>query len=163
MFVRFRGNYLKLKIAFYFICILLLSCTGTAMEKNKLDSDDYETAAQRVKALRKVITAPSDFTDAEFELFNVNGFGDQQPGVAGASSWDYKFVVRADTADLSKWIMGAQPMEIKGFDNGWITEIVKNREQNWNMASSPKYYVKDGVTTVIFEKEGIVCKRVFNL
>lgn len=77
---------------FSLVILMLIGCSK-ASELKELDSDDFKTKEKRVDVLKKEIKYPSDFEDAEFELFNVNGFSNTRTGIPGASSWDYKFVL----------------------------------------------------------------------
>lgn len=142
---------------------LLVACTDTQTPKSKLDSSIYKSPEERVHVLKETIIAPSDFKDAEFELFNVNGFGDRAAGIPGASSWDYKFIVKTDPTNIPKWIDGSQPAVMKNDDYGWIRQLASKRPQNWVMTSVSRRYERQGVTVVVYFKEGIVCKRVLNL
>jgi hypothetical protein len=88
-----------------FLIILTLTICSCS-ENTRLDSDGISTAEERVKILKEVIRSFSDIKDAEFELFNVNGFGTGGWSIPGGSSSDYKFVVKIDTTDISKWREG---------------------------------------------------------
>lgn len=156
-----------MKILFYTFTSLVLfgGCTLNNSDMTKLDSDDYESADERVEVLKKEIKNFSKFKDAEFKLFNVNGFNKQRTSVPGASSWDYKFVIRLDTANISAWTIGMKQVEPKNFDSNWQQELIKNRKQNWKIISDPEKYVREGddVTMLVYRNEGIIYKRIINL
>jgi len=144
---------------------LFTSCTSSNSNSTKLDSDDFDNIVDRIDKFEIEIKPPSDFQDAEFELFNVNGFHNQRTWVPGSSSWDYKFVVRIDTIDISKWTIGMKEVEITHYDDSWTKEITKGRKQNWRTISKPQYFIRSGedVTMLVFKSEGIIYKRVTNL
>ncbi len=144
---------------------LLSGCTSNDSYPTNLDSDDYEGKADRIEILRKEIKPFSDIHDAEFELFNVNGFHNQRTSVPGASSWDYKFVVKIDTVNISKWTSGMQTVKITDYDDNWTKEITKHRKFNWETNSEPQYFIRNGenVMLLVYKNEGIIFKRVTNL
>ena len=64
----------QFQIAITFITTFtLISCFDSSTENN-LDSDHFSTKTERVAVLKKEIKPYSEFHDAAFELFNVNGF-----------------------------------------------------------------------------------------
>jgi hypothetical protein len=154
-------KYLHIIIAF----VLFTSCKTNDTNSNKLDSDDFERKIDRIEKLSMEIKPFSEFIDAEFELFNVNGFHNQRTSVPGASSLEYKFVVRIDTINISKWTTGMQEFELRDYDDSWTKEITKHRKQNWGTYSTPQYFKRHGedVTMLVFMNEGIIFKRVKNL
>lgn len=145
--------------------VLFGGCTLRNSDSSKLNSDDYESADERVEILKKEIKNFSKIKDAEFKLFNVNGFNNQRTSIPGASSLDYKFVVRIDTANISAWTNGMKQVEPKDFDNSWQQELLKNRKQNWKIISNPEKYVREGddVMMLVYRNEGIIYKRIINL
>ena len=155
----------EMKNPFNILIILGLITSCSTNSTTKLDSDDYENKKDRIDKLEMEIKAFSDFQDAEFELFNVNGFHDQRIAVPGTSSWDYKFVIKVDTIDIPKWISGMKEVELTGYDDSWTKEITKDRNQNWKTSSKPKYFVRneEDMTMIVFGNEGIIFKRVINL
>jgi hypothetical protein len=149
------------------LIIILTLTISSCSETTRLDSDDFSAAEERVEILDPEIPDVSKIMDAEFELFNVNGFSTSSGfSVPGASSLDYMFVVKIDTADISKWKEGMTKFEPEHYDATWTKEIVKNRKENWLTSSQPTYYVRQGLpkgwsTTIVeFYSEGIVFKRV---
>ena len=83
----------KVKILIGLLILGLYSCSEIS-NSNKLDSDNYKTKEERVEVLKKEIESFSEFGNAEFELFNVNGFSNSRTTLPGASSWDYKFAIK---------------------------------------------------------------------
>jgi len=103
--------------------------------------------------------------DAEFQLFNVNGFNNERIIIPGASSIDYKLVVKIDSADISKWINGMNETTQSENDCSWIIDLIEHRKQNWETNSFPQYYInaEKDVTLIVFKSEGILFKRVMEL
>ena len=152
------------KYPFIFLSICLLySCTEC--QKTKLDSDDYNTKSERIEILKLEINCFSVIKDAEFELFNVNGFHNQRILVPGSTSLDYKFAIKLDTSDIKKWTKDLTEVKLKDYDDEWTKQIIKNRKQNWRTKSKPQYFTRKGanVTVLVFKNEGILFKRVSDL
>ncbi len=156
----------KMKNLSKFLIILSLSISSCS-ETTRLDSDDFNTAEERIEILMEEIHSLSDIKDAEFELFNVNGFKNSRIlSIPGASSYDYKFAMKIDTADISKWREGMTKFDPEHYDDTWIKEIVKDSKEDWLVTSQPTYYVRKGLpdgwnTTIVeFYSEGILFKRV---
>lgn len=154
-----------MKKYFYIIITIAFLTSCNHANTSKLDSDDFKNKVERIEKLKLEIKPFSDFLDAEFELFNVNGFYNQRTSVPGASSLDYKFVVKIDTVNISKWTTGMKEIELTSYDDGWTKEIIKSRKQNWRTISKPLYFKRNGenVTMLVFKNEGIIYKRVINL
>jgi crotonobetainyl-CoA:carnitine CoA-transferase CaiB-like acyl-CoA transferase len=147
-----------------FIIFLIISCSSNNQKSSStiLDSDDYETSKERVEILSKEITVFSKILDAEFELFNVNGFSNQRKSVPGASSLDYKFAIFVNREDISKWTEGMTETSVPANDYDWTNEILKNKKAHWKLNSTPKYYIRKGenVVMIVYQDEGTIFKRV---
>lgn len=147
------------------LIIFWLGCFADANDvndPNKLNSDNFSNQAERIQKLGQQIKSFSKFTDAEFELFNVNGFQNSRTTTPGASSWNYKFVVKIEPSDLPKWRNGFRNFVPNGYDDSWMKRITASRSENWTTTSTPKYYkrVNSDVTMIIYEEEGFVFKQV---
>ena len=96
----------------------------------------------------------------------MNGFENQRESfsIPGASDLDYKFAIIIDTINISKWISGMTEVEVSAIDNQWANEIIKERKQNWEFFSKPKYFIRKGenVNIILYKNEGILFKRVTN-
>jgi hypothetical protein len=151
----------------YIYIIITIGFIASCSDSNtsRLDSDDYENKVERIEKLKMEIKPYSDFQDAEFELFNVNGFHNLRTSVPGASSLDYKFVIKIDSMNISKWTTGMTEVELVDYDDSWTKEIIKGRKQNWRKLSKPQYFKRNGenITMLVFKNEGIIYKRVINL
>ena len=148
------------------ICLLLIlifsiSCSKS-LKSTHLDSDNYNDKKKRIEILKKEINQNSKILDAEFELFNVNGFSNNGNGIPGASSWDYKIAFKIKQSDISKWTKGFSKTDtLKNYLN-WTKEIIKQRKNNWLTKSNPEFYFRknSNVELIVFRNEGIVYKRI---
>ncbi len=147
------------------VSILLISCSANQSDASKLKSKNFENKSERIEALKKEIKVFSEIRDAEFDLFNVNGFSNSRASLPGASAWDYKFAVKIDTADIKKWTEGMFELPTKDTTSAWLNEILGERKNNWIRTSIPKHFIRRGgvdVSIMVYEKEGILFKRVVN-
>lgn len=146
------------------ICMVFIACKGNRSTSTILNSYDFENTNDRIEQLSNEITVYSKIQDAEFELFNVNGFSNQRLSVPGASSWDYKIAVRINKSDIAKWTLGMADTTLSNYDDSWIKEITNYRKKNWQTKSLPKFYFRKGVDVrmLVYEPEGIIFKRVIN-
>ncbi len=141
----------------------LSSCSGTS-NSTTLDSDDYDTKKERVEVLKKEIKSFSDFENAEFELFNVNGFSNSRATVPGASSWDYKYAIKVKPSDVDKWTAGLLKIETDSSNDNWAKKIVQERKNDWKTETEPEFYSREeaNVIIIVFRSDGIIFKRVIN-
>ena len=130
-----------------------------------MDSDDYNSKEERVEVLKNEIKSFSEFENAEFELFNVNGFSNSRTTVPGASSWNYEFAIKVNPSDLDKWTDGMIITDSSGYEDSWETKIIQERADDWRTDSEPEYYTRKGddVIMVVYRDEGIIFKSVVNL
>ena len=144
---------------------LLSSCKNNNSNSTILNSKDYEDKTERINVLENQIKTYSAIIDADFELFNVNGFNNERIIIPGASSIDYKFVIKIDTADISKWTNGMNETTLSENDSSWINSLKEHRKQNWETNSTPQFYINDekNITVIVFKSEGILFKRVMKL
>jgi len=166
-FIKYR-NYIQLlstirmkqyKLLTGLIILGLSSCSETS------DSNDYNPKEDRVKVLKKEIKSFSEFENAEFELFNVNGFSNSRTTLPGASSWNYKFVIKVNPTDVDKWTEGMILIDSDEYDDSWMKKIIQERANEWRTDSEPEYYTRKGndVMMIVFRPEGIIFKSVVNL
>lgn len=133
-----------------------------SFDPNHRDSDNYTSKSQRVNVLNNEIRVFSDFSDAEFELFNVNGFSNSRVTVPGASSWDYKFVIKVDSINIDQWTDGMILIETED-EHEWRQDIIQERKANWRTESIPEIYTRpenNGVIMFVYRSEGIIYKRL---
>ncbi|WP_425222663.1 hypothetical protein [Psychroserpens sp.] len=146
------------------ITLGLVSCSNFN-NSNYLDSDTFKTKKERVACLKNEIKSKSEFDNAEFELFNVNGFSNSRiTTIPGTSSWDYKFVIRVNPSDIDKWTQEMLEIEPKNYNLNWTTEIIEKRAIDWITNSLPEFYTRteDNVLIIIFRTEGIIYKRMIS-
>ena len=144
------------------LAILLLGACQSSKDSHKLNSKDYNDREERVNVLKQEIIWSSNFSDAEFDLFNVNGFSNGREFVPGASSWNYKFVVKVLPQDVYKWIKDCKKVKENG-QLQWTKELIKLRKQNWTTTSSPKFYESETAGYIVYKTDGIIFKIVVNL
>ena len=154
------------QIKFSLAIILFLAftaCDSSETNNTKLSSDNYKTKEERTDALKKEVIVASEIKDAEFELFNVNGFQkDRAASVPGSSSVDYKFLVKVDTSDIMKWTLDMVPSDSSKYDDFWVKQLLKDTKGGWQTKSSPSIFVRpeSNTTVLVYRKEGIICKRI---
>lgn len=153
----------KLRYIFFFLVSSITACSNEH-NTNKLDSDDFANHMVRVEKLKNEIKTYSDFTDAEFELFNVNGFKGSRISIPGASSLDYKFAIKLAPEDIHKWTGGMDEVFPEAYDVSWTKEITAERNVNWKTSSAPSFFTRKEaeVMMLVYEREGILYKRVIN-
>lgn len=146
------------------IGILFLGSIGCAdiQGTTKLDSAEMESKTKRIAILQQQIIAQSEIADAEFQLFNVNGFSNGRIGVPGVSSANYKFAIKVDTSDIEAWTDGLEKVEEFEPTTDWTKILVKNRKPDWEVKSQPEYYIRKGaeVYLVVYRQEGILFKHL---
>lgn len=143
---------------FLFLPLVVSSCISFD-EETEIDSDDYSSPSERVEVLKNELNPPSDFSDAEFELFNVNGFSTSRHSMVGPSSRDYKFAIRIKKSDLDQWIFQRDTCNSPDWDLSWIHEIVKQRKSVWKMNGSPIIYGVPDDQLIYYPKNGILFRR----
>jgi len=157
---------IRMRNFIYTLLVAIFGLTSCFETKNSrhLDSNDYDSKKERVEILKKEIMFKSNFENAEFELFNVNGFSNGRTTVPGASSWDYKFVIKVKLSDADKWTEGMIKVEPKDYEIDWTKKIIEKRKNEWTTNSQPEFYTrKEGeVMLVLYRTEGIIFKRVIN-
>jgi hypothetical protein len=158
---------IKMKNLTYVFSIIIFGLYGCSdsQNSNRLDSDDYGSKKERVETLKNEIKFYSDFENAEFELFNVNGFSNSRTTLPGASSWDYKFVVKVNPYEIDKWTNGMILIEPTDNNDEWMKKIIHERENKWKTESTPEFYTREGdnVMMIVYRSEGIIFKSVINL
>ncbi len=80
-----------------------------------MDSDEFETIAERIEVLKNEIKPLSEFNDAELELYNVNGFSNSRGDSIPAPSYsDYKLGIKVGISAIDKWTKGMIKSEPNG-------------------------------------------------
>lgn len=153
---------------FLFLIFLLLTGCGNEKSRTIPSSPGIKTSREipnrekRVAELSAEIKLFSPIQDAEYNLFNVNGFSNSRVLVPGASSWNYSFLIKIDTNDSDKWIEGMIQHAITESDTAWINDIPQNSPQEWARTSSAELYKRQesDVSVLLFRSEGILYKKV---
>jgi hypothetical protein len=77
--------------------------------------------------------------------------------VPGPSDWDIQAVLKVASQDLSAWTQNAKETAAKQ-DLAWGYSLAQQR--GWKLLPAPKIYTAPGKIVVVFEKEGIIFKRL---
>ena len=150
-----------------FICVNFLILISCSKNDSWLKSKDIEDKEVRVKNLKKEIKFFSEVNNADYDLFNVNGFNNNVFSffhIPGASSLHYIFVVKVEKKDLYLWLQGFKRIdkkEKKLFK--WVDSIKNIRGDTWKTWTEPKYYKREddpNVSMVVFEEESFIFKEV---
>ncbi len=155
-------NYNILLKLFLFI-LLCNSCNDINTTKNQLKSSNYKAAIERVEILKKEINYPSDFSDAEFDLFNVNGFSFNRPSLPGASSLKYQFIVKITPENIHQWLDGYSEIRSDERLIKRVKNLINHRKGNWITYSKPKFYSRDNSDSsilILYKNESIIFKYV---
>ncbi|UII20294.1 hypothetical protein [Fulvivirga ligni] len=147
-----------------FVVLLLMWGCGDD-NPTKLQSADYDSREERIKVLKEVIVSSSDFQDAEFDLFNANGFTNSRTSLPGASSYEYKLAVKVQPAKIDQWTQGFVEMPSDNYDLQWTQTLVEERGQAWELRSKPEIYRRpeSDVLVIIYRSEGFIFKRITSL
>ncbi|TSE09367.1 hypothetical protein [Aquimarina algiphila] len=144
------------------LCFVLTSCVNSH-NNNTLTSVEIESTEDRVATLKREIVSKSEFHDAEFLLFNVNGFANSRvTGIPGPSSWNYRFGIKVKPSEIKNWIADFTRIDAKEYTFDWTNDLVVHRNQNWERKSVPEVYKREDGNTfiVVYQKEGIVFKQI---
>jgi hypothetical protein len=150
-----------LRYAIIFIGLLVSGCGSGVLD---VESSRFSTAQKRVDVLTKYVVMASGVDDTIFHLFNVNG--KFSLSIPGASSWDYKIVMKVNQNDLMKWTDGF--VEITQPDEDlldWGYALIQE-QPGWSVHSTPTVYTREHTNAqnetivAIFHTEGIIFKRI---
>ena len=152
---------MKKSVYLLFIFIFFNSCSKN-LNSTHLNSENYNDKKDRIEILKKEINQNSEILDAEFELFNVNGFSDTDKIIPGASSWDYKIAIKIYPSDIFKWTNEFKKSDTFQNNINWTKKIVEKRKENWLTYSNPEFYYRNNskVEMIVFKEEGIIYKRI---
>lgn len=153
------------KLYLILFVITIYACNNTSTSNSTLNSASIEKKQDRIQMLAKYVNLKSGISDCDFDLFNVNGFGNERLSVPGASSWNYKFGVIVNSNDIPKWTNDLRDTAFDTPDYSWILELIKYRPQNWSLHSKPKFYIGDSINDilVVYENEGAIFRKIINL
>ena len=141
------------------ICFsLLVSCS----DNKTLKSDTIKNSTARIAILKKHIKPYSEIKDAEFYLFNSDGFDGGPTLGLGPADINYDFVVKVNPLEINKWKQNLIETT-GGFEYERLKSLTEKRAQNWITSSKPKFYKDKDIETslvIIFEEEGIVYEQI---
>lgn len=98
--------------------------------------------------------------------FHIRYFDGTQGLVPSPSEWDMRVAMKVAPADIAAWTADVAPTQTPdstawGYapsDLSWVHEILP-ATADWKTTSKPKIYTRDATTVIVFEPEGIICKR----
>lgn len=120
--------------------------------------------ADRLPFLARYLRLHSEVEAAEFHIRYFDG---ERGLVPGPSEWDMRVAMKIAPANIAAWTADVAPTKTPdstawGYapsDLTWVHEILPTAER-WKTTSTPKIYTRNATTVIVFEPEGIVCKRV---
>lgn len=149
------------KFSFFILCFV---CLFSCKNETRITSENISNKEERIKILQKHVKYFSEVEDAQFDLFNVNGFGNNFSLVPGSSNLDYKFVVKVKTEDIDKWRKDFLPVPHGSKNEEWIYPL-KNSLKSDSTSNNPRpntsSFVKDGVYMIIDYDESFIFKRIY--
>ncbi|WP_291726839.1 hypothetical protein [Bernardetia sp.] len=162
-----------MKICIYLFLMVLLFTNCHSKSPTTLKSSEIEQKEERIKVLSKQVKIYSEILDAEYSLFNVNGFESSFSFGVGASSWHYKIAIEVEKKDVDKWLKGMYEAENPNAkDSVWINDMLSNldsaRKQKWERiikTSTPKRFTMSATNgrskvAIIYFDEGIIFQRI---
>lgn len=156
------GRLKKLKFMMILVFLLFVSCSN----KTEIVSKNISDKNERIQKLIVEIKYFSGIRDAEFDLYNVNGFSDDFVMIPGSSSIDYKFVVKVNPKKVADWTTDLEKTTGDIRAEKWVNSLIETRKNNWQTTSKPIFYKRkddDTIRVIVFEKEGIIFKHILKL
>lgn len=150
---------------------LVLSLLSACQQKSPkstnstLYSEDFDTAKERVIELKKHIKEFSDFNDAHFKLFNVNGqFLGERVVIPGPSSWDYQYVIVLDSSDIKKWLRHLTHIGKISDVQPWVINLNQQLQTPIDLTKGGENYLIKGDSNygIAYPKQGILFRRIIN-
>jgi len=93
--------------------------------------------------LSKEVHFYSKVFNAEFNLFNVNGFN-HKPNffdVPGSSSRHYKFLVKINPSDTRLWKKGFLEIKADIKKEKWVFDLIPKLPEEWKIYSKPNFFM----------------------
>lgn len=144
--------------------VIFINCNSGILD---VKSEQYKSKDLKVKTLKKHIAMFSKIIDTEYDIYNINGLNDGF-SLPGPSSWDYKIIIKLDKKYLNLWLDGFKLSSNQKYDLSWGYDLITQKKE-WKISSKPKIYFRPEyenqhstyVLIAVFEKEGILFKRMF--
>lgn len=122
-----------------------------------LRSKNFDNTSERINQLIEVVDLPTKINDAEFVLFNIDGFNKSRMQI-GLSAWDYRYAVKLDSNNIEKWLEGFSHIDGEP-DIKWLKSYLSLNE-NWKLTSEYELYKNDSRESIIlFRGEAIIIKN----
>ena len=130
---------------------------GAASKTTDTHSAAFATDAEKIAFLEQYLTLASPIAATEFHVV----YHDNATGlVPGPSDWDIQTVMLVAPEDVSRWTDGMQPVAAQGIDLAWGHALLPP-DPRWTITTPPVVYQRSGAIVAVFEREGIVFKRVW--
>jgi hypothetical protein len=124
-------------------------------------TDTYSTAlatdADKIAFLQQYLTLPSPIAATEFHIVYHDNMAN---GVPGPSDWDMQVAIKVAPSDLPRWTAGMEQIALDKTDLAWGYALLP-QEGRWAIATQPALYRRAGTIMAVFEREGIIFKRVW--
>jgi hypothetical protein len=117
-------------------------------------SKQFATDTEKIQFLKRYLSFPTAVETAEFHVVYHDNSGG---GIPGPSDWDIQAVLNVAPQNLSAWTHNAKVTAEKQ-DLAWGYSLAQQR--GWKLQSEPKVYTASGKIVAIFEKEGLIFKRL---
>jgi hypothetical protein len=117
-------------------------------------SKQFATDTDKIQFLKRYLALPTAVEAAEFHVVYHDNSGG---GIPGPSDWYIQAVLKVTPPDLSAWTQNIKETSEKQ-DLAWGYSLAQQR--GWKLLSAPKVYTAAGKIVVVFEKEGIIFKRL---
>lgn len=156
------GRVKKVNFILILVALICVSCSN----KTEIKSKDFPDKNERIEKLIVEIKNISGILDTEFDLYNINGFSGDFVMIPSSTSIDYKFVVKVKPKNISDWTKNLEKRNSTIQSEKWVYTLIETRKNNWQTTSKPIFYKsKDdaAITVIVFQKEGIVFKRILKL
>lgn len=115
-------------------------------------SSSLGSEAEKLAFLKRYLIMHSEVDAAEFHIRYQDNSGGLVPG---PSEWDVQVVMKMPPEHVRLWTKDLD-VQTDAPDLSWTKPLWR---PEWTVTSSPRVYGRKGTTVIVFESEGIVCKR----
>ncbi|MBA3945339.1 MAG: hypothetical protein H0X37_12335 [Herpetosiphonaceae bacterium] len=138
----------------------LISCsTGrrTLSKTTDTQSSTFSSDADKIAFVEHYCTLASPLITTEFHIV----YHDNESGrVPGPSDWDMQVLMLVRPQDAPRWTNGMLHVPAQHIDLAW-GYVLLPPDPRWMITSQPVVYERSGVIVAVFEREGIIFKRVW--
>lgn len=141
------------------LSLMLALAAFVSAAGNRVVSDGLATSAERVKVLKKYLKLRSEIQDTAFDIYDVNL--DAGSSIPGPTHRDFRIALALKKADAKKWLSG---LVITSFpkDRAWCDALIAGRQSlKTGHPQDVWTYTGKDKTAFYFEKDGILCLRIY--